>query len=714
MMRRYRQELITAALAAAAWPTMILAQTAPSAAPVPGAPGTAADDRASTTIADIIVTAQRRTENAQRVPIAVTALTGNQLSGLGVRQTTDLAVAAPAVTVTNGNGNLAVTIRGIGGTGSGGDEQANGLYLDGVYLTSPAAAVFRFADVDRIEILKGPQGTLFGRNASGGAIQIITHVPTEETRAAFTGSYSNYNTYEGTGYLSGKLAQNLFASVTADYYDQTDGWGKNIFDGHKTYTGKLFSGRAKLRWAPDAATDITFAYLHTYTRNPNNQGQTIVPGQLNLAGDPNPGFYNVNNNVDQFNLDKDDNESLVISRDFGALRALSITSHDEVHVHASQDGDVSRLPLSNTIFGDIPNITYTQELQLQSEASSHIKWTVGGFYYNNDLAVNPLLMGPRVFVVHDVTKSYAGFGQTTIPIFDVNHLTVGLRYTVDDRLQRGNINSVAFPTQTATDKKLTYRFALDRQFTPGILGYASYSRGFKSGLFNITLPGAPAVKPQSVDTYEVGLKTDLFDRRVRFNVAAFDNEFKNIQVRGTLPGNTSGYGNAANARIKGVEFDVQAKPAPHLSLQGGFSYLDGKYTRYPNAPFYIFRPTGGAIPSVLDESGNRTVNTPKVAYTAAATYDIPTQAGDFLFNATYAHNSGFAFDPQNVVLQQAFGLLNLAAGWTAADGGLSAQVWARNLNNAHYFSSAGASPVGAFYQPGTPRTYGVTIGWKYH
>ena len=530
--------------------------------------------------------------------------------------------------------------------------------------------------------------------------------------ARVTASYGSYQTFEGTGYLSGKIADHLFASVTGDYLDQNDGWGRNVYDNSRAFFGKLISARGKLRWAPDEATDVTVAVLHTYTRNPNGQGAALLPGEISVAGTPSPGFFNVNNNVDVFNLSKDDNQSLTISHDFGPVRLVSISSHDEAHIHASQDTDVSPAPVANLIFVDSPDVTYTQEFQLQNAPHSAISWVVGAFYYNNDLAVDTLVLAPRTYVVHDKTKSYAGFGQVTVPILGTSHATVGLRYTVDDRSQSGSINAVGFAPLYVTNRKLTYRFALDRQFTPTVLGYASYSRGFKSGLFNLTAPTAPAVDPQSVDTYEVGVKSDLFDHHLRFNIAGFYNDFQNIQVR-TVANGLSVYLNAGTANVKGFEFDVEAKPVSHVTLQGGFAYLDGHYTSFPLAPFYAQRPTGGATATFGDASGNKTINTPPVALTAGITYDLPTTVGDVVLNATYVYNSGFYWDPQNIIRQPSYSLVNAQVGWSARRGGLSAQLWVRNLTDSHYYATVYSAAIGNQYLPAPPRTYGTTIGWKF-
>lgn len=708
-----RPSIFIAAMTLAALPASAHAQTSTAASSGATTPGQPAQ---SNQIDEIVVTAQRRSENVQQVPIAVTALTGAQLGMLGVSSTSELNVASPSVTFTQGNGNASVTIRGIGGTGSGADELANGIYLDGVYLPSPAGTVFRLADVERIEILKGPQGTLFGRNASGGAIQIITHNPDEVTRAAGSLSYGNYHTYEAIGYLSGKIADNLYASVTGDYLKQPKGWGRNIFSGRAAYTGQVDAVRAKIRWTPDDRTEIIAAAFHDYTRTASAQGYGIVQGQVNLAGSPFPGFYNENTDIDSFNLAKDDNQSLTISHNFGAFRLVNIASHDEVHLHSTQDTDVSQLPLLNNRFVDSPNKTYTEELQIQGSVSSPVKWVLGAFYYHNNFGVDPLLVGPtanpRKIVVFDLTKSYAGFGQVTVPIAQVNHVTVGLRYTVDDRQQTGSIGGVTFNPLNVTNKKLTYRFAVDRQITQTVLGYASYSRGFKSGLFNLTAPSAPAVNPQSVDTYEVGIKTDLFDRHLRFNAAAFLNNFKNIQVR-TLQNNLYVFLNAAAAQIKGAEFDVTAKPVDHLTLQGGLTYLHGRYTDFKSAPFFTLKPTGGAIQSPpIDATGFETLDTPPVVYTVSATYEIPTSSGDFALSATYAHNSGFYWDPANQTKQPAYGLLNSQLGWTAPRGGLYAKLWVNNLTDKHYYTTVALSQVGTLYQPAAPRTYGVTVGFK--
>lgn len=692
--------------------------------------GTAAAQANDGGIPDIIVTAQRRGQNLQQVPIAVTAASAETLSNLGIRSTADLGTVAPAVTFAVGLGGAAVTIRGIGGTGAGTDEAANSLYIDGVYIPAPQAAVFQFNNIERVEVLKGPQGTLFGRNASGGLIQVITPDPSHEPRAVMEIGYSNYDTVHAAATVSGGLTDTLAISLSGVYDDQGEGWGRNVTTGADAYKGRFYGGRAKLVWQIGPDTKLTATALYAWNRSAGTQGAQILPGERLIGGGGALGFYDQTQNTPGLNRSTDQNYALTLNHNFEWASFTSITSRDRAESRLIVDADLSAV---NQSIADItgPKNSWTQEFQVASPKAARIQWLLGFFYYHNDLYQSPfrvagLALAPLTYrdtLPKQTTNSYAVYGQTTAPVTDTTNVTVGLRYTIDKR--RFDVSTatsniavapVVFPTARTEDKKLTWRFAVDQKLGDRILAYASYSRGFKSGLYNVTNPGSPPVKPQTIDAYEIGLKSDLFDRRVRLNLSAFHYDLKDVQLRTIVPGNpTPIFYNAAKAKNNGAEAEVNVLISSRFSVQGNVAFLTGSYGYFPGAVYYAVNTApafGLKLLPLADASGNKTIYTPRWVTNLSAQYKLPTSVGAFLFAGTWNYNSGYYFDVQNRVANPSYNLVNSTLTWSPREE-LSVRVYVNNILKDKYYTTIQPSNFGDYYFPSTPRTYGLTLSAKF-
>lgn len=700
--------------------TMACAQTAsaPAAQPQP-----------QSGVAEIIVTAQRRSENMQKVPIAVTAASAERLSQMGVASTSDIATLAPAVHVSTGLGGASIAIRGVGGTGSGADESANAVYIDGVYQPSPTASLFAFNNIQRIEILKGPQGTLFGRNASGGLIQIITPAPSTTTNVKAQVGYGNYDTVTAGLYATTGITQNLAIDVSANYNHMGEGWGKNLTTGADAYKGEYGGVRSKLLWTIDSGTSLTLSAMYSHTYAPNLQGSALLPGETTVVGKPGyNGFYNTTTNGDVRTGTDQQNYAATFKHDLGFATLTSITSRDYVRFKVDTEKDLSPVPLLNLNI-DSSSYSWTQELQLASNGSGPLKWTLGAFYYGNELKTQPvevtgLAVAPLAYAdtySYANTQSFAVYGQATYEIADGTHLTGGLRYTIDKRhidfvttISDPSVPPTTYPRQSLEDKKPSWRLAIDHQATRNVLLYASYSRGFKSGLFNATNPNLPSVRPQTVDAYEVGVKSDLFDHKLRANVSLFDNEVRDIQIRGIPNGLTTPiFYNGANASFKGADVELEAAPAQGLNIQANMSYLYGRYgSGFTNALFFTLptAPAGGLIASVGDASGKVPVLAPKLVMSLSAQYAFATPIGKTTLAGSYSYNDGFYFDPQNRIRQPAYGLFN---GSVSVDvlPRVAVKVWAENIGNKHYYSDVQPDTFGDAYFPAAPRTFGVTLSY---
>lgn len=690
---------------------------------------TPADQSASTAdgnearVEEIIVTAQRREESLQRVPIAISAVTANTAAQMGLTGTLGLQIAAPAVTFNQTSGGAAaITVRGVTGTGTTGDESPTSVYVDGVYLAGTPGLYFNLNNIERVEVLKGPQGTLFGRNSVGGSIQIITKTPKFEPALSVSAGYANYNTVETQLYGTTGLSETIAVDIAAYYSRQGEGWGKNIFTGQDVYKGNQIALRSKLLWEPDDATRIVASGSYSRVKIPALQGRGIFGNRRNLSGLSNIGFYNVDETYNGEGYSKQYTGSLNFRHDFGAVTFVSITGVEKTTSLISADADGARLLTQNTI-GGTSTKALTQELQLLSSGGGRLDWIIGGYFFDATAKAYVLstpndVNNPITFTLsrgRSPIRSYAAFGQATWEVFDGTKITGGLRYTSDKRSLTGATGSQLVinpvPQRGKKDDKVTYRAAVSQQLTERIMLYGSMSTGFKSGLFSLTAPATPAVDPSFLKAYEVGFKAQLFDRRVQLDASAFRNSYRDVQVRARLPNNVGNIlQNAASARAKGIDIDTTIVVSRAFSLRGGLAYLDSTYKSFPSSSCFVPRPDGiGNTNVICSATGNQTLQSPKLVYSIGATYRVETDIGGITLAATENHNSGFYFDAQNRVRNPSYDLLNLSAEWQSPVKTLSVRLWMRNLLGEKYYTALQASNNGDLVSPAEPRTYGVTL-----
>lgn len=663
-----------------------------------------ADD--SPHLEDIIVTAQKTSQNLQVVPLAVSALTSTQLAQKGVEDTTALSAAVPGLVFVSAANVGNPFIRGVGtNQAEANSEQSVSLYIDGVLISAPTANMFSFSNIDRIEVLKGPQGTLFGRNATGGIIQIITRDPSSKPSLDLSVNYGNYGTLKASAYATGGLGENLKAGLSVDYANQSDGWGRNLTTGADTFKQAIGNISVRTKWVftPSASTRITFAGDYAHLVNTDAYQQ---PPGVTSPFDPSvtyPGRYNTYDGLQTKDRVNTGGASLKIDQDVGNLHFVSITSYRRTHALYSIDEDGTPAAIQDLV-AHMPAHNWTQEFQIHGPTAGRIKWVVGAFYYDAFAGYVPLeVNGQPVLSDFQKTRSYAGFGQATArTIFDIN-LTGGLRYSTEDQ----NFGFPAAPVLNRTQhfSKWTYRIALDKQITDTVFGYVSYNVGFKSGGFGLTSPPS-SFKPEVLKAVEIGLKSEFFDRHVRLNLAAFDYDYQDIQV--TVPqGPLLVILNAASARIRGVDADFQVIPVRNLTFSGGLTYLHGRYLDFPNA--LAISSEGIQAPS-FDASGNVTTFTPKLTGTFTIDYRAKMAFGTLRPSATVSYNDGFFFTVDNRLRQSSYTLLNASLTWTSKDQRTDVSLWAKNIADVDYRASLNeASVIGDRQEQAPPRTFGITV-----
>lgn len=719
---------------------------APALAAAQSAPAEPAREEAATdgTLAEITVTAQRRGESLQRVPIAVSAITAEKLAAVGMASTADIKIAVPSADVPLINGYALPFIRGIGTKAVGpSTESSVSTYVDNVYIGSSAAALLSFNNITRVEVLKGPQGTLFGRNATGGLISVITRDPGEELSLNAQASYGNYDTLRGSLYIGGPIASGVKADLAAYGNRQGKGYGTNLFTGNDI--GRVFYDFGlRTKWLIESGP-LTVRISGDYS---SSKTSTFVQ-RVAFGFTPPPAFA-AGGNYGGGPWDTDLNFSPVVEIKGGGVSAKvdyeispavtlsSITAWRKSRYHNQFDGDVTRTA-GTQIDAIQTDEQFSQELQLLSGPGSSFTWVVGAFLYDAHGTYDPSLriltgpssVGPFAGVRNSFTYarqdvfSIAPYAQATFEILPATKLTVGARFTYERRKHHGEglnfspagvqVGPTVVIDQGLEASKLTWRIALDHQFGPDVLGYVSYNRGFKSGGGNLTSVTAPFYRPEQLDAYEVGLKSTLFGRRARLNSAAFYYDYKDIQVVSSNAGIISIY-NGAAARVYGFEVELDAQVTDALRLSAGYTYLDAKFTDFPNAVINNPNPAGGVIQTVGSAKGNSLPNAPKSVISLNASYTVPLGDNKLTFNGSMYHNSGFGAEPDGFRRQSAYELYNASIDFTIADR-WTLSLWGKNLSNAavDLFPSVNGLGGGlgvprSSYAP--PRTYGATIGLK--
>ncbi len=720
----------------------------------------------------VTVTANRRSENMQRVPIAISAITGEDAAKLGVTDGQSLMDQVPGLNF-NRQANASIPfLRGVGSpVGQPGDEPSVAMYVDDVYLPAGAASIANFNSIENIEVEKGPQGTLFGRNATGGVIQVYTRNPTDEPELDTTLGYANYDTPSGSIYATGGIADDLDANVALYGSRQYDGWGNNQcaalygFLGCKTsgptYTGYDFGGRIKFLWTPTSHTTILFTLDYDKTETSEGLAFHAAPGTTAVGFPPPPGFYDVAEDEQPGFTTRQDGGSLKVTQDMGWASLVSITALRNLTSISNLDEGDSPIALVDTHLGT-EETTWTQELRLLSPDEAPLTWIAGFYYYGDQTsapydfygALIPVFTGgpsSALATGRQVTNSYSGFGQATATILPDTHLTGGLRYTVDTRdfnatvvLPGGPAVEAANSPMSHTWPKLTGRIALDHQFTDDIMGYIAYNRGFKSGVYNTTvfpIPGAPTqgpVSPETLDSYTIGEKGEFLDRSLRVNVEGFFYQYKNIQIDEVIGAQTV-LSNAAAATMKGVDIDVTALPTDNLTLTASAEIMNGTYNDFKDGIYFVYDGAGNCTWAPFNANGcpNHpppnynpltgqwnlkgldTIQTPPFSFTLNGNYTIPSSVGPFDLDLSYFHGGDYYSDADNGLgqiapsspdndKQKSLNIFNGSVGWTADSGAWGVRFWAKNITGVKYWSFNIEDAFATQYSAAPPRTFGIT------
>jgi iron complex outermembrane recepter protein len=681
------------------------------------------------TLQEIVVTAQKRTENLQDVPIAISTVSGNQLAAVAANSITAIADMTPGLQMTTSQGSLAPHIRGVG-SDIPNVENSVALYLDGVYVASPSAALLSLNNIQQIATLKGPQGTLFGRNATGGALLVETREPTQSLSSSLDVSYGNFQTTTFNSYVGGGVVPDLAADLAVHVGHQGEGYGRNLETGSDVYQTNLdLALRSKWVWTPTDSDSVhlIFDFERRYgsSATPDYIPRGTYPSFLEYppVTTPVPHPYDIDTFLDPSDSLDSGGVSVRVDHLMSWARLVSISAYREQSFDVQFDITLTPatsirepvpfppyaliipLPTVNALSNDKQ---ISQEFQLVSPDNYDLRWLtwVTGLYYFNDLE-------EQVNSFAEVkTNSYSGFGETHIEFLPGSHLTLGLRYTDEDKslsVTPGYSGAVT-PSPTTWFSQLTYRLGLDHKFDNGVLIYASKNLGFKSGGYNSTQPSLPKFDPEILKAYEVGAKSELLDHRVRLNGAAFYYNYTGIQLTKLTTNNQVQFYNGPSATSYGTDLDLEAQVSQALRLDLGASYIHARFTsatppvqwNVPNPPF-----PGGSTPFFASADGNQLPDTPQWTANLGLSYLIPTPTGDWTLDAQYLHNSGWFAEADNQLRQPAYDNVNAGLHWHLNNGPYTISLWCRNLTNSLVYTSAAGNFLASLAQYAPPRTYGI-------
>jgi iron complex outermembrane receptor protein len=691
---------------------------------------------------EIIVTAQRREERLQNVPIAISALGGQELAQRGVLDAAGLRGAVPGLAISYSagiNASNLVSIRGVSGLPAPiGASQATAIYLDGVYLSRPNAAFFSLDDIERIEVLRGPQGTLYGRNATAGAINIITRTPGDQVRGGIDASYGSFNSVNLRGSLSGPLGGGLSAGLSAGY-NRHDGYFRNLVTSNRIGRQESYTVRGSLRYA-DAADVFSATVAGDISRNSQpsvfrNLYTSIAPTASFVGiGDPDFVSSDAASENQLGGVTKSGGASLTLAyRATPDLELTSITAYRKVTASDNYDVDGTAAPV---VFSRSYNTskTFSQELRGVWQ-SGKLNLTAGANLFSEDAtyglapfaAPTSVLPLTAPFNTSDL-KAYAAFAQLELEVARSLVLTGGLRFNREERsftvdYTRAPVPGV-FANGRIADNQVMPSAGINWKPSADVLLYVKFSRGYQAPGFNAQ-PGAGTALSQSnifgaehLSAYEAGIKSQLLGRRVTFNLAGFWYGYKDLQVRNTIGAGVTEISNAAIARVKGVEAELNVQVVKGLRFNGHVTYADARYRTFceriaGGAPLANDAPC--ANPLFADRGSNRLNLAPEWSGMVGVSYTTPIKdAGMLLFNASYSWESTSFFTAANETPLSTGGWnqVNARIGFEFA-GGPEVFFFGKNLTNNRYTGFAlRASPTWSPAVVNDPRIYGV--GARYH
>ena len=708
---------------------------------VPCSEAYAQKDEASATegsVGEILVTAQRREEILRDVPLSVSAVSAEMLDQAGIVNSRELGMIVPGLRVEASGTFVQPTIRGITTVLTGPATASNiATYIDGVYQTTMTGAIYALPDVRSVEVLKGPQGTLFGRNATGGAILINTRAPNlTEVEGLLSASYGRFDNLILKAYVNGPLIEDRVAAGITGFYEHRGPYKRNLITGKLSGDEDTMLVRGKLRFIPWEGADFTvtglysrrddYAGIKNTNFRGNNAARAVLPASQIASG---PWEYSTNE--DPYAKVNMSSVSLRGDIEVGPGKLTTTTAYIKSDGELLSDLDNSPRALIRVITPFF-NKSFQQELVYATDKIGRFSGIAGFFFYKNNGGFDPVNINNFLQAIYtrERTTAYAGFGEVNFDVTDRISLTAGVRYSHETQRAQAQVvlGSSVKPVLIAplgvpkTWDAWTPRFSVLFRATDRTNFYATYSQGFKSGLFNASGLQSIPVEPEEVKSYEVGVKSDEL-RNLSLSLSGFYYDYKNLQqttIVDVLGVPRQIVSNAAQSEIYGAEFNATLRVTPKFTLIAGVTYLHARYNRYPGAVVLIPNPNGfGNIQNNpggrgVDISGNTMIRSPEWSGNLTASYVADTSIGEVKAATTIYASTKFYMEIGNRIVQQAYALIN--ANLTLAPnglGGIEVSLWGKNLTNHPVLYGQNLSTSGDIVNYNLPRTYGVEVSYKF-
>ncbi|WP_417613424.1 TonB-dependent receptor [Parasphingorhabdus sp.] len=697
----------------------------------------------------IVVTATKRSQDIQEIPASISSIGGDKLEARGLTSIEDIANAVPNLNFGDHIGTTLITIRGVGSTvDSGVTEPTVATYVDGALMPRSTMSLLKAIDLERVEVLRGPQGTLYGRNATGGAINFVSSAPTTYFSGEVNLSTGSRNAFAASGFLSGPIAEGVYFRVSGGHEEQ-DGYVRLLPSGKAIGNENTDYVRGALRLEPSSTATIDLAVRYEKATGVNGYQQLLSPTALVPAAiqTTEPNVYYANSPFGQ------STETLVatgtVNWEFAdniTLRTItSYVDHTSI-VFGDSDGTgasivdlapfldpalQAALPASTPDhFRNLPGFyrpseSFAQEINLIGETGP-VEWIAGAYYFHEDfeIALPVIIFGvaPLAQAVSERTNSYALFGDATISLTNSLRLNLGLRYNHESKDFKGNLfadttalggGPVALgnvPSEMKSDRLLP-KVGVQYDFSDDVHSYVQWQRGYKSGGQNLQF--LPQFGPEQIDAFEAGLKTRFADRRVTANFAAFYYDYNGLQMTTLIPPTTTAVRNA-DARVYGLEAEFGVDVMENLNLSGAVTYLNARFQNFSD-----FDAARGGL--AVDLDGSALPHAPDFTAQAAAEYKIPL--GDGFFSDLTLR--GDIFHSSSVVLryfgrpsdtQSAYTIANASATLSMMDKRASLRFFVNNVGDKVYLQNityAGQLPEAYLGNYSKPREWGLSLSYRF-
>jgi iron complex outermembrane recepter protein len=700
---------------------------------------------------EVVVTATKTgATNLQDTPLAIQAFTAEQLAVRGIQNISGVAPYTPGVQLSDLTGYSQLFIRGVGSnTVFIGSDPSSTVQLDGIYLARPLTYLMDFIDVDQVEVLKGPQGTLYGRNSVGGTMNVTSRAPSTTPTGELQVSGGNYNAFGLQGYLSGPITDSGILGSIAFNRARHSPYLDNVSTGGGVENEDHYGARGQLLFPLGSTTSLTLRGDYEYSNDSlGGAPKLLVHDGVPLDDSVLGNYHKVSLNLPNLTTLR----TYGVAADFKAqpyddFTIRSLTAYRHLSGSMDTDADASSLNVLRTLISPIKEQQLSEELDFNGK-TDRLTYVYGLYYFHEDDA-EPLTLSVPAFHVSNIVRgslrdeSEAVFGQLEYHFTQKISAIAGLRYTYETKhysaASKWTLSDSFDPTIAAAApvigppffappfaistsrsyNALTPKFGLNYRPTDNLLVYASATRGFKSGGFDYGAPDAAdamrGFQPEYLWSYEIGVKSDWLDKRVRLNADAFLYRYSNLQVEVFVPPANAVTENAAAARIEGLETELTVRPIPELTLYANLAWLHARYTSYPGAYVTKF--------GAFNASGKALDHAPNFTTVFGGTYTAKLgNIGSAFLGADYHWQSQVFFTPANAGVgtvtnypeqQASYGILSARVGWASADEHWTAAVIGSNLTNRDYITGTVSYGVGISGRPGDPRLVRAQMAYRF-